>query len=213
MDERESYWIAFYDSYSNGYNMTLGGQGYKKYNLDEVNIVDTYKNGTSINMIAKSIGVSTYVISAILEKHDIDIITRVDNTEIGLIQLDQKLAVVNAFESKSEAYKWMVQNYKDDLKKSTFYYCTKRAYETHGIALGFYWILADNNFDTELYKIKAKMNERFNKRVSNPSVEELIEAYNKAGGSKEATGKYFSVTGTTIGKWINQVNNGTYTCY
>ena len=26
LDEREKYWIEFYDSYYNGYNMTKGGQ-------------------------------------------------------------------------------------------------------------------------------------------------------------------------------------------
>ena len=28
--EREQYWIAFYDSYNNGYNMIYGGEGYEK---------------------------------------------------------------------------------------------------------------------------------------------------------------------------------------
>ena len=27
LDEREKYWIAYYDSFNNGYNMTIGGQG------------------------------------------------------------------------------------------------------------------------------------------------------------------------------------------
>ena len=27
LDEREKYWIQYYDSYNNGYNMTTGGQG------------------------------------------------------------------------------------------------------------------------------------------------------------------------------------------
>lgn len=28
LNEREIYWIKFYDSFFNGYNMTLGGDGY-----------------------------------------------------------------------------------------------------------------------------------------------------------------------------------------
>jgi group I intron endonuclease len=33
LDEREIYFINFYDTYKSGYNMTLGGQGRKKYDL------------------------------------------------------------------------------------------------------------------------------------------------------------------------------------
>jgi len=31
VNEREKYWIKFYDSYYNGYNATLGGEGRKEY--------------------------------------------------------------------------------------------------------------------------------------------------------------------------------------
>lgn len=34
--EREKFWIARYDSYYNGYNSTLGGEGATKYDYDEV---------------------------------------------------------------------------------------------------------------------------------------------------------------------------------
>lgn len=34
LDEREVYWINYYNSYNNGYNLTLGGQSYRgQYNL------------------------------------------------------------------------------------------------------------------------------------------------------------------------------------
>jgi hypothetical protein len=34
--EREKFWIAHYNSYYNGYNSTLGGEGATKYDYDEV---------------------------------------------------------------------------------------------------------------------------------------------------------------------------------
>ena len=34
--EREKYWINYYDSYNNGYNATLGGEGAVKYNYKEI---------------------------------------------------------------------------------------------------------------------------------------------------------------------------------
>ena len=38
LDEKEIYFIDYYDTYKNGYNMTLGGQGRKKYDV----IFETY---------------------------------------------------------------------------------------------------------------------------------------------------------------------------
>lgn len=36
MNEREKYWINFYDSYNNGYNLTLGGQDSNYFNLHKL---------------------------------------------------------------------------------------------------------------------------------------------------------------------------------
>ena len=38
LDEREIYWIAYYDSFQNGYNSTIGGEGDKKYSEEEEDI-------------------------------------------------------------------------------------------------------------------------------------------------------------------------------
>ena len=40
INERESYWIDYFNSYNDGYNATLGGDGQLKYNYD--NIVNFY---------------------------------------------------------------------------------------------------------------------------------------------------------------------------
>lgn len=44
MNEREKYWIKFYDSYNNGYNLTLGGQDSNYFNLHRIeNSIDIKK--------------------------------------------------------------------------------------------------------------------------------------------------------------------------
>lgn len=35
LNEKESYWISYYDSYKNGYNLTLGGNGLRGYKFSE----------------------------------------------------------------------------------------------------------------------------------------------------------------------------------
>ena len=34
LSNREIYWIKFYDTYNNGYNATLGGEGCPKYDYE-----------------------------------------------------------------------------------------------------------------------------------------------------------------------------------
>jgi group I intron endonuclease len=43
LDEKEIYFIDVYDTYRNGYNMTLGGQGRKKYDLVFETFSEYYK--------------------------------------------------------------------------------------------------------------------------------------------------------------------------
>ena len=51
LDEREKYWINYYDSYNNGYNMTLGGTGggnnHSKYEEAIITIVTDYYGNIS----------------------------------------------------------------------------------------------------------------------------------------------------------------------
>ena len=44
LDEREKYWINFYNSYNTGYNLTLGGQNSNYFNINKLeNIIDIKK--------------------------------------------------------------------------------------------------------------------------------------------------------------------------
>ena len=48
LGERETYWISYYDSYKNGYNATLGGDGKWTHSIEQYdlqgNYIATYKN-------------------------------------------------------------------------------------------------------------------------------------------------------------------------
>lgn len=51
LSDRECYWIAEYDSYKNGYNSTVGGDGAVKYNYQ--NFKDLWDKGYGVNDIAE----------------------------------------------------------------------------------------------------------------------------------------------------------------
>lgn len=66
--EREIYWINYYQSFGNGYNLTSGGEG-----VPTVNIKQTQKlwdNGLSIKEIAQNLNCQQHTVIRILESYD-----------------------------------------------------------------------------------------------------------------------------------------------
>lgn len=58
LQEREVYWISYYDSYKNGYNMTIGGEG-GKYTIDDVKLwYQLWQDGLMVNQIVEQTGAS-----------------------------------------------------------------------------------------------------------------------------------------------------------
>lgn len=62
LDEREKYWIAFYNTYYNGYNSTLGGEGAVKSNISIEEVEGLWKQGYGISEIAEILDVSKMII-------------------------------------------------------------------------------------------------------------------------------------------------------
>ena len=58
MYEKEKYYIKLYDSYNNGYNMTLGGEGVKLLSLDEEYLAEQYLNGKTSEELAQELNIS-----------------------------------------------------------------------------------------------------------------------------------------------------------
>ena len=54
LDEREIYWISYFDTYKKGYNCTAGGEGgIKTYEEDIDVIIERYLNGERLDLICK----------------------------------------------------------------------------------------------------------------------------------------------------------------
>lgn len=63
-EEREQYWIKLYDSFRNGYNATLGGDG-KKY-IDYDLVVESYRRLLNLTKVAKELNIDAGYASTIL---------------------------------------------------------------------------------------------------------------------------------------------------
>lgn len=51
-EEREIYWINFYDCYKNGYNATLGGDGKTYFEHSDKDIIEKYKELKTVKDVA-----------------------------------------------------------------------------------------------------------------------------------------------------------------
>lgn len=71
LNQREIYWIKFYDSYHNGYNATLGGDGNSRYDYDE--IVNFFlQNNFSILLTCQHFKIYDQVVYSALKSKNID---------------------------------------------------------------------------------------------------------------------------------------------
>lgn len=120
-EEREKYWIEQKQSFKNGYNATLGGDG-KKY-LDYDLIMASYKEIKSIKDTAISLGISSDSVSNVLRANNISIITssEVIQKKYGKVvnMYDLQNTFLKTFPSVNAAAKYMVENNLTGCKMTT----------------------------------------------------------------------------------------------
>lgn len=77
LNDRERYWIQYYDSYNKGYNSTIGGQkGIKQYkNLDTKSIISEYNKGKSLREVGNIFNVDKQTIKDLLIRNNIKLRT------------------------------------------------------------------------------------------------------------------------------------------
>ena len=69
--DREKYWIQYYDSYHNGYNATVGGDG-SEY-VDKTKIISLYQECLNIKEVRRQTGHDEGTISKILKEFNIPV--------------------------------------------------------------------------------------------------------------------------------------------
>lgn len=72
LDDREKYWIDYYDSFKNGYNNTYGGRGNNFIMTDKSDIVlQLWENGLTINKIVEKTSLNVETVRGYLNKNGI----------------------------------------------------------------------------------------------------------------------------------------------
>lgn len=109
LDEREKYWIKFYDSYFDGYNSTLGGRATPLYNWDIDDIIEKYQELKSARKVAQLLGCDHSSIDRILNSNGIKRFTSAQQQSKPLIIIDKKQSVFE-FETTTDAANWLIEN-------------------------------------------------------------------------------------------------------
>ena len=116
LEEREKYWIAYYNSYYDGYNATTGGDGrpYIKYSDEE--IINKYLETQSIQETAKYFQIGTDSVSLRLKNNNIQVIPggNIYNpqrnwTAKKVQQLSLTEEYFNEFDSTIDAARYLVE--------------------------------------------------------------------------------------------------------
>lgn len=113
-EEREVYWINEKQTFHNGYNATLGGDG-KRF-LDYDFIIKTYQEMQNIKETSRVCGVSTDSVRNILRLNNITIKSSMDiakETSQKAVAMYDKIdhsILINTFVSSSEAATYLIEN-------------------------------------------------------------------------------------------------------
>lgn len=91
IDEREIYWIDYFNSYRKGYNCTAGGEGGIKTHEEYINIIiERYLNGERLDLVCKEYHCDYLCIRRNMEEKGIVI-----NTFAGPEKLSTKIYAIN----------------------------------------------------------------------------------------------------------------------
>ena len=142
LSEREQYWIAYYDTYNNGYNETLGGDG--KILTDYQELVNMFNQGLTQTKISELTGCDPSTVRKALQHYGVTVeeieSRRLSTKQHAVIQLNKDThEIIATYISCSEA----ARQVKGDVKFNSgiSYACNHRP---NHYAYGYLWYYVED---------------------------------------------------------------------
>ena len=134
LDEREKYWIAFYDTYNNGYNSTLGGDNASSL----INWIKTHKEENYKNALR-----GLYYANKYWEEHPRERLEHILTVQkISAEKVSKKVKCVEldiVFSSISEAEKWSMTDQNPKGQKCSHQHISKVCSGKRHTCGGYHW--------------------------------------------------------------------------
>lgn len=177
LDEREQYWIKYYDSYYNGYNQTLGGQGASGHGI--------FLNKETVSLIRQEL-----------------LIGEKTNSEIGQIFGVSE----NTISGINTGYYWREDDIDYPIRKTNIYktnVCKVNALSKETRYCSNCGEIISFRNGSGLCRKCASILKR---KVARPSKEELFSFLIQNQGNFTLVGRHFGVSDNTIRKWCKRYN-------
>lgn len=108
LEEREQYWINKLDTYNNGYNATIGGDGKILYDYDL--FVQDYNNGMLVKEIAEKYGCDVHTVTVALQAANINgNQNRIKRISHSIKQFDKQGNFIQQFSSQNDAARYLIE--------------------------------------------------------------------------------------------------------
>ena len=114
LSEREIYWIKYFNSYHNGYNATLGGDGKTLFDYDAIK--NALLANKSVKEISELFNCCVDVVYQVAKRNNIDLSINSNKNFIEkskqVYQYSKDNQFIQSFSSTVEAAKWLFNNHK-----------------------------------------------------------------------------------------------------
>lgn len=195
LEQKEMEYIAKYDSYHNGYNSTLGGDGVKSLDISEdmiESICSMYKDGKTIKDIAIIFEVGQRTITKILNRSGVEIRHNTDlTTKHGIIMYDRLFTPVYKFNDIREIEYYLMNNTAYSINIRTLYAYVNKSSETGCIRYGRRWQkVSDLIYEDKVFRTK------FDK-----------EAYIQGGHAYQSEDKQYYIVNGALNNVLNSNKN------
>ena len=109
LEKREQYWIDQLNTYHQGYNATLGGDG--KILYDYTLFIEDYNSGMLVNEIANKYGCDKHTVTKALQINNVDgKINSINRLKHKVYQYDKENNFIQSFDSQRDAARYLIEN-------------------------------------------------------------------------------------------------------
>ena len=112
LNDREQYWISIYNTYHNGYNATLGGDG--SHYLDYDLICEVYQKVKNRTETAKQLNICVDTVTKVLSERNIEILNCIEvmrkKTSKPIVQISLTDEEIQSFPSLAAAAEFLVNH-------------------------------------------------------------------------------------------------------
>lgn len=185
LNEKEQYWIKYFNTFENGYNLTLGGDGVLKYSIEA--IYEDYCNTNSMLQTSKNIGCHIGTVRRVLREYGINNHEQSDAKPVQQIE-PTTLQVIKTYTSIEEAA----------IEMGVTHNAIKYAADgKNKSSCGYYWKYQEDK--DKIFQI-APINKNRGAKVAqlNYYTEEILREFDSIADAAEFLGKDRKNGGTTI---------------